>query len=282
MKLGLVLEGGASRAIFSSGVMDAFIDNNIRADVVVGVSAGISNAMSYVSSQKGRALKISEYFSDPRYMGIKHLLNPNMRCYYNLDFAFDTVPNEYIPFDHDAYAASGTKTLAGVTNIETGTIEFMPVPAYDNTWKVLIASCALPILFQSVEIDGNKYLDGGIADPIPFEKAFEEGCDKVIVITTREKSYIKEKDTGASLSAKVYKKYPRVASLLKKRASIYNAAREKLKSMEKDGKIFWIAPADTSNWGRTDKSPDKLEAMYNEGYQTALYIMPQLKEYIES
>lgn len=281
MKLGLVLEGGASRAIFSSGVMDAFIDNNIRADVVVGVSAGISNAMSYVSGQKGRPLQISTYFSDPRYMGVKHLLNPKMRCYYNLDFAFGTVPNEYIPFDHDAYAASGIKTLAGVTNIETGAIEFMPVPAHDNTWKVLIASCALPILFQSVEINGNKYLDGGIADPIPVDKAFDEGCDKVIVITTREKSYVKEKDTGATLSSKVYKKYPRVANLLKKRATLYNAAREKLKTMENNGKIFWIAPADTSNWGRTDKSYEKLVEMYNEGYKTALNIMAQLKEYLE-
>lgn len=280
MKLGIVLEGGASRAIFSSGVMDAFIDNNIKADVVVGVSAGISNAMSYVSGQKGRALKTSSYFSDPRYMGLRHLLNPKMRSYYNLNFAFGTVPNEYIPFDHNAYAESGCKTLAGVTNIETGTIEFMEPPAFDNTWKVLIASCALPILFQPVEINSNKYLDGGIADAIPVDKAIEEGCDKIIVITTREKGYIKQKDTGAALSAKVYKKYPKVAALLKNRAPLYNEAREKLKNLELQGKIFWIAPNDTSSWGRTDKSFDKLQAMYKEGYETALQLMPQLKEYI--
>lgn len=281
MKIGLVLEGGASRAIFSSGVMDAFLDHGIRADVVVGVSAGISNAMSYVSGQKGRPLEISKYFSDPRYMGAKHLLNPKMRSYYNLDFAFGTVPNEYIPFDHDAYAASNIKTLAGVTNIETGSIEFLPVPAYDNTWKTLIASCALPILFQSVEIKESKYLDGGIADPIPVGKAFDEGCDRVIVITTREKSYVKAKDKGAALSAHVYRKYPRVAALLKKRALLYNSAREKLAELEHDGKIFWIAPANTSSWGRTDKSFDKLQTMYTEGYETALRLLPELKEYLE-
>ena len=281
MKLGLVLEGGASRAIFSAGVMDAFIDHCVRADVVVGVSAGISNAMSYVSGQKGRALEISKYFSDPRYMGVKHLLNPKTRSYYNLDFAFGTVPNEYIPFDHDAYAASNIKALAGVTNIETGSIEFLKVPAHDNTWKTLIASCALPILFQSVEIDGKRYLDGGIADPIPVDKAFEEGCDKVIVITTREKSYVKEKDTGATLSACVYRKYPRVASLLKKRAPLYNSTREKLKEMEQKGKIFWIAPTDTSKWGRTDKSFHNLQTMYNEGYEKAVQLLPQLKEYLK-
>lgn len=281
MKLGLVLEGGASRAIFSSGVMDAFLDSGIYADLVVGVSAGISNAMSYVSKQKGRALKTSAYFSDPRYMGLKHLLNPRTRSYYNLDFAFGTVPNEYIPYDHDAYAQSGITTLAGVTNIETGKIEFIHVPAYDSTWKVLIASCALPILFQSVEINGNKYLDGGIADPIPVTRAIEEGCDKIIVITTREKSYVKENDAGASLSARVYKKYPHVAALLKRRAPLYNAAREKLKKLEADGKIFWIAPNDTSSWGRTDKNFDKLQSMYKEGYETALSLMPQLQEYLK-
>lgn len=282
MKLGLVLEGGASRAIFSSGVMDAFLDKGIHANVVVGVSAGISNAMSYVSKQKGRPLKISAYFSDPRYMGVKHLLNPKMRSYYNLDFAFGTVPNEYIPFDHDAYAASGTLTLAGVTNIRTGEIEFMPVPAYDNTWKVLIASCSLPILFQSVEINGNRYLDGGIADPIPVRRALEEGCDKVIVITTREKAYIKSKDKGAALSARVYRKHPSLAALLEQRAKLYNAARENLKKLENEGKIFWIAPTDTSEWGRTDKSLEKLTAMYQEGYETAMSLMPQIEEYLNN
>lgn len=282
MKLGLVLEGGASRAIFSSGVMDAFLDRGIHANVVVGVSAGISNAMSYVSKQKGRPLKISAYFSDPRYMGAKHLLNPKMRSYYNLDFAFGTVPNEYIPFDHDAYAASGALTLAGVTNIHTGEIEFMPVPAYDNTWKVLIASCSLPILFQSVEINGNRYLDGGIADPIPVRRALEEGCDKVIVITTREKAYVKSKDKGAALSARVYRKYSSLAALLEQRAKLYNTARENLKKLEKEGKIFWIAPTDTSGWGRTDKSFEKLEAMYQEGYETAMSLMPQIEEYLNN
>lgn len=281
MKLGLVLEGGASRAIFSAGVMDAFLDNCIRADVVVGVSAGISNAMSYVSCQKGRALKTSAYFSDPRYMGVKHLLNPRTRSYYNLDFAFGTVPNEYIPYDHKAYEESGILTYAGVTNIETGKAEFMLVPAHDHSWRVLIASCALPILFQNVEINGNKYLDGGIADPIPFTKALDEGCDKVIVITTREKSYVKDKDKGAALSALIYKKYPRVAALLKERATLYNAARDKLKKAEDEGKVFWIAPSDTSKWGRTDKSFEKLQSMYDEGYQSALALMPRLKEYLK-
>ncbi|MBQ6795216.1 MAG: patatin family protein [Clostridia bacterium] len=280
MKLGLVLEGGASRAIFSAGVMDAFLDEGIRSDLVVGVSAGISNGMSYVSGQKGRALQTSKYFSDPRYMGLKHLLNPRKRSFYNLSFAFGTVPNEYIPYNHDAYAQSGILTLAGVTNIKTGQVEFMKVPAFDTTWKTLIASCALPILFQSVEINGNKYLDGGIADPIPFNKAFEEGCNKVIVITTREKSYVKDRDLGASLSASVYRKYPLVASLLKKRAPLYNQTLESLRQAEKEGRLFWIAPSDTSEWGRTDKSFEKLQAMYNEGYQTALNIMPQLKEYL--
>lgn len=280
MKLGLVLEGGASRALFSSGVMDFFLDNNITADYVVGVSAGISNGMSYISKQRGRALEISKYFSDPRYMGIKHLLNPKMRSYYNLDFAFGTVPNEYIPFDHEAYKKS-CMGVAGVTNIETGEIEFMTVPADDNSWQVIVATCALPVLFTPVEINGKKYLDGGIADAVPVNRALEEGCDKIIVITTREKSYVKEKDSGAALSAKIYKRYPETSNLLKNRTEFYNQSRQHLKDLENSGKIFWIAPHDTTSWGRTDKDYDKLKAIYNEGYETARDLFPSLTKYLE-
>lgn len=281
MKLGIVLEGGASRALFSSGVMDFFLDKNIKADYVIGVSAGISNGMSYVSGQKGRPLEISKYFSDPRYMGIRHLLNPKIKSFYNLAFAFGTVPNEYIPFDHDSYMASGCETLAGVTNIETGEIEFLHVPAHDNSWTTLIASCALPILFRPVEINGKKYLDGGIADAVPVDKAIEDGCDKIIVITTREKSYLKSKDKGATLSAMVYRKHKNLASLLKNRAELYNNSREKLKELEQAGKIFCIAPDDTSGWGRTDSDFDKLKAIYIEGYKTAERLYPRLIEYLK-
>lgn len=281
MKLGLVLEGGASRAIFSAGVMDCFLDNNIEADVVVGVSAGICNAMSYLSKQKGRAVEIAEkYTSDKRYMGLKHLINPKNRSYYNIDFVFSEIPQTHYPYDSDTYALGKGKAFAGVTNIQTGEIEFMPVPAYDTSWKTLVASCALPILFQPVEIDGNKYLDGGIADSVPVDKAIEEGCDRIIVITTREKSYIKEGDRGASISAKIYRKYPKLAYLLKNRAKLYNEAHKKLLTLEKEGKIFWIAPSDTSSWARTDKRPEKIRAMYNEGYKTAEKLLPELYEYL--
>ncbi|MGM9552206.1 MAG: patatin family protein [Clostridia bacterium] len=281
MKLGLVLEGGASRAIFSAGVMDCFLDNNIEADVVVGVSAGISNAMSYLSKQKGRAVEIAEkYTSDKRYMGIKHLFDPKNKSYYNIDFVFSEIPQTHYPYDCDTYASGKGKAFAGVTNIETGEIEFMLVPANDKTWKTLVASCALPILFQPVEIEGKKYLDGGIADSVPVDKAMDEGCDKIIVITTREKSYVKEGDKGAAISAKIYKKYPKLSYLLKNRAKLYNKVHQNLINLEKEGKIFWIAPCDTSSWGRTDKSPEKIRAMYTEGYETAEKLLPELYKYL--
>lgn len=282
MKLGLVLEGGASRAIFSSGVMDFLLDQGIYADYIIGVSAGISNGMSYASRQKGRALKIAEnYMQDPNYMGIKHLLNPKKRCYYNLDFVFGTVPNEYIPFDHDAYASSGCSAIAGVTNIETGEIEYYPVPHNDKSWALLIASCALPILFRPVTLNGKKYLDGGIGDPIPVNKALADGCDKTIVITTREKGYVKEKDSGAALSARIYKKYPHIARLLANRPALYNASTENLKNLSDSGKVFWIAPTDTSTWSRTDNSPEKIRQIYTSGYETAKALLPDLLKYLE-
>ena len=185
MKLGMVFEGGANRTVFSCGVMDAFLKERLMPDYLIGVSAGIAYGVSYLSGQKGRNIEVVEnYIADKRYMGMRHLFNRNEKAYFNTKFVFEEVPNELIPFDYDAFAAYPGKVEAAVTNIHTGKAEYVEVPRGRDMRDTLVASCSLPILFQPVKLGRHYYLDGGIADSIPYEHALAEGCDRLIVVLT--------------------------------------------------------------------------------------------------
>ena len=187
MKTGLVLEGGAFRTIFSSGACDGLLAGNIMPDYCVGVSAGIAYGVSYISKQSGRNLEIlTRYANDKRYMGVNNLFRPgNHRCYFGLQFTYDTIPNELIPFDYDTFAAFPGEVEAVVTNMDTGKAEYLPVPKRDDHFELLQATCALPFLFPVYHINGKPYMDGGTADAIPYDRAVEKGCGRIVVILTR-------------------------------------------------------------------------------------------------
>ena len=183
MKLGMVFEGGANRTVFSCGVMDKFLEENIMPDYYIGVSAGMAYGLSYLSGQKGRNLELMEkYMADKRYMGMRHLLNRKEHAYYNTKFVFEEVPNELLPLDYDALARFPGEIEAAVTNIHTGKAEYMEVPRGKEMKDLLIATCSLPILFQPVKIGRHYYLDGGLADSVPYEHAMEMGCEKLVVV----------------------------------------------------------------------------------------------------
>lgn len=281
MKLGLVLEGGASRTYFSVGAMDALMEEGIFADYVIGASAGIANGVSYVSRQMGRSLEIGmKYFPDKRYMGARHMLRPGNRSYYNIQFVFDDMPNSLLPFDYEAFEKYGKDVYAAVTNVYTGKSEYIRVPADDKSWKVLIATCALPILFRPVKIGNGLYMDGGITDSVPIDKAVGDGCEKNLVILTREKSYVKEEEPAIKLAAFQYRKYPKFAAALKARTQNYNQAHKHLLELENEGKAFIIAPKKTEGWHRTESSPEKLRRMYDDGYEYVKQHLNQIHTYI--
>ncbi len=283
MKIGLVLEGGAHRTVFSCGVMDALLDAKIKADYVIGASAGITYAISYVSGQNGRNREMLRRFvRNPRYAGVKHLLNPRNRAYYNLRFLFDTIPNQLLPFDYAAYEAFEGEVLAAVTNIRTGQAEYLPVSADDPKWTVLQATCALPLMFQPIMINGEQYADGGVADSIPYEKALADGCDKIIVVLTRERSYRKEQESMMRFAAKRQKKHPQYAEAMMHRHEQYNACIDRLCELEERGEAYVIAPTDTMGVSRTDKRVDKLMALYAQGYAVTMQQMTQLRQYLET
>ncbi len=282
MKLGLVLEGGASRTVFSCGVMDVLLSNKIYADYIIGTSAGIAYGTSYASKQIGRNREVAvKYMSDKRYMGAKYLLNPKNRSYYNLDFVFSDIPNKEVLFDFEEFSKFPGDIIATVTNLRTGKVEYLPVTAEDRNFTVLRASCALPIMFKPIEIEGEKYLDGGVGDPIPYKRAFQDGCDKIIVILTREEGYRKENDSSEKLIKLLYGRHPELVSTFLKRAQIYNDSIDALEKLQKDGKAIVIRPEKIEGIARTESDPKILEELYQQGITVGSKKMKEILSFIE-
>ncbi len=281
MKLGMVFEGGANRTIFSCGVMDAFLEEDLLPDYFIGVSAGLAYGLSYLSGQKGRNLTLMEDFmTDKRYMGVCHLFNPDQKAYYNIEFVFDEVPNELLPYDYEALARFPGEVEAAVTNLHSGKAEYLPVPRDRSMKNVLVATCSLPILFQPVKVGRHYYMDGGIADSIPYEHALEKGCDRLIVVLTRERSYVKTTERAVRLADHLYKQYPKLVEALQTRAERYNASIERLKELEREGRVFVIAPETTLGVGRTESDTAKMRRLYEEGVRIARERMGEMKQYL--
>ena len=281
MKLGMVLEGGAFRTIFSTGVCDAFIKADIYPDYFVGVSAGIAYGVSYLSRQYGRNLDILEkYANDKRYMGVRNLINPRNRSYFGIKFTYDTIPNELIPFDYKAFAEYQGVAEGVVTNLETGLAEYHVVAPKDREFLILQASCALPLLFPIYDIGGNPCLDGGVADPIPYERAFEVGCDRVIVILTRERSYVRGHEKAEKLVDLTYRKYPKFLDAMHRRAENYNKSRERLLELEREGKVMIFAPHDTTGFSRTERDIAKVHDLWQDGLTQATERIDEVRGFI--
>ena len=207
MKTALVLEGGALRTIFSAGVCDSLLDAGLPLpDYTVGVSAGIAYGASYLSRQSRRNLRlITSYVRDPRYMALRNWVNPRNRSYFGLEFAYETIPNQLIPFDYNAFEAYPGTVEAVVTNLDTGLAEYLPVPRRDEHNLLLQATCAIPLMFPVYHLEGRPYLDGGCADAIPWRRAFETGCDRVVVILTRERDFRKRSDKSLRVLERTFR-----------------------------------------------------------------------------
>ena len=281
MKVGLVLEGGASRTIFTCGILDALLENDIFINYVAGASAGISYGVSYLSKQIGRNHRITaEYMNDKRYMGFRNMLKRDNRSYYGLDFVFGEIPAKLIPYDFEEYRKNGENGFGAVTNIETGKPEYLRVSADDKNWTVLRASCALPLLFQPIKINGRYYMDGGITDSIPFKYAFDSGYDKLIVVLTRPRGYVKAPEKLWTAVKLAYPKYPNLAQALKNRHIMYNNEIAELEQLEKEGSVLILAPEKDYGISRTEHDPAVLLPFEKEGHDYGVRMIPKIREFI--
>lgn len=280
--LGIVCEGGASRTIYSCGVLDALLDEKIYADYFIGTSAGIAFGVSYCSRQRGRNRILAEkYMGAPEYSGFRHLLDPKCRSYYDPEFVYGKVPRELLPFDWKAFKEFEGRAVACVTNIRTGKAEYLDCPRGDERFLELQASCALPLLSPPIEIGRESYLDGGLADSIPYKRALEEGCDRLIVILTRPRGYIKKDEPVMKLAERAYAKYPELVEAMRTRAARYNECTAELEQLRQQGKAFVFTPKTTFGISRTEGDPEKLLRLYDYGERHGRHAMGQLKRYIE-
>ena len=282
MKTGIVLEGGAVRTIYSTGVCDALLTRNLMTDYVIGVSAGIAYGVSYVSRQPRRNLDIMvQYINDKRYMGLGNLLRRDNRAYFGLEFVYSTIPNQLVPFDYDTFAAYPGEVEAVVTNLDTGAAEYFPLDRRDDKFKLLQATCALPFLFPVFHIQGRPCMDGGAADAIPYERAFAKGCDRVIVVLTREREYVRRPEKLQPLIDLAYRKYPKFCDTMRRRADAYNEARQKLFRLEREGRALVFTPTSTEGFHRTERDVDKIKALWKDGWDQGLARLDEAEAFLK-
>ena len=279
MKIGLVLEGGAMRGMYTAGVLDTFLDNNIEVDGVIGVSAGVLFGVNYLSKQKGRVIRYNKRFiNDKRYMGFWSLLTTGNII--NKEFSFYEVPKKLDVFDNETFMKSKIDFWATITNVETGKPEYVKLDDLFAQMEVLRATSAMPYVSKIVELETGKYLDGGVSDSIPVEKCKELGYDKIIVVLTRPLDYRKKKPKEGIAKA-YYRKYPEFAKMLNNRYKMYNETVEKIIDMENKKEIFVIRPSRLVDVKRIEKNPEKLQEMYDLGIEDAKNCLESLKQYIK-
>lgn len=283
-KIGLILEGGGMRGAYTSGVLAALMDEEIEFPYVIGVSAGANNGANFIAKQKDRNKKVFvDYVKHEEYSGFKHLIVN--KSYFNMDFLFNKLPNELVPFDYESFEKSRTIFKVCVTDCETGEARYFEKSQFkgvDFSNKVLRASSSLPLISQPVEINGRLYFDGGIVDSIPIDKSLEDGNKFNVVILTRDKGYRKEAQILGPITRQALKKYPKIIEALENRHIKYNITLEKLERLEKEGFVYIFKPSRPLEVNRLERNKEKLEDLYNWAYMETKNRMEDFKKWINT
>lgn len=281
MKIGIILEGGGMRGLYSAGIIDAFLENNIYCDIIMGVSAGALFGMNYKSRQKGRVLRYNTRFvHNKNYMGVHSLLTTGNIV--NKDFCFRKIVYDLDPVDFNTYRQTPDQFYAVVTNMESGQAEYHLLDDLEktNNMEYLRASGAMPFVSRPVNIQGKHYLDGGCSDSIPIEKMMEMNVDKIIVVLTRPLHYIK--NANPSWPTRIYyRSYPAFIQTLNNRHINYNQSLQKITQLEKKQEIFVFRPSQNIHVKRLEKNVQVLQSMYQLGFDDATKQLSKLHQYLK-
>ena len=279
MKIGLVLEGGGMRGLFSAGVLDALLElKELSVNGIVGVSSGALFGVNYVSKQKERAARYNKkYADDKRYMGLHSWITTGNAV--NKDFAFYELPYKLDVFDNETFKKAKTDFYVVMTNVESGKPEYVLIEDAFAQMEYLRATSALPFASKIIEINGKKYLDGGISDSIPIDFCESLGYDKIIAVLTRPEGTYKEDKLGF-LYKLVYRKYPNLVNSLLNMATDYEKVLAKIKDLENKGKIFVVRPPEVLKIGRLEKNRDKIQKVYDTGLNTGLKELNNIVKYL--
>jgi predicted patatin/cPLA2 family phospholipase len=264
----LVLEGGGMRGVFTCGVLDCFMDHQIRFPYTIGVSAGACNGLSYISRQRGRAKYSNIDLLDKyNYIGLRHLLRK--RNIMDFDLLFTEFPEHILPYDYDAYFSSPERYEMVTTNCLTGEANYFEEKSDKKRLiDIVRASSSLPFVCPITYVDEIPMLDGGIVDSIPLQRAMDEGYASYVVVLTRNKGYRKE-TKDIRVPSFIYRKYPRIREALNNRSLCYNKQLEMVEALEKEGRVQVIRPLEPVTVDRIERNVNKLTTFYEEGYRCA-------------
>ncbi|MBR6943822.1 MAG: patatin family protein [Fibrobacter sp.] len=280
----LVVEGGGLRGSYSGGILDILADKEIKFGGAAGTSAGATHLCSFLSGQIERNFRIDTIISKShRYMGLGNLLFTG--DYFAFDYCYKQVPYKIDPFDFDKFTEQCQETEFRVcmTDVETGRAVYPRIMDYRNEDEMnyIRASASLPILSKIVEIHGKKYLDGGVADSIPFEAMFKKGFERAVVILTRPLGYRKKIDKALPLVKFAFRHYPKFVEAVATRHIRYNRALDKLAKLEAEGKVFIFRPSRLIKISDIEKNKKKIAKLYELGKEDAHAKMPELLKFLE-
>ena len=256
IEAGLVVEGGGMRGVYTAGVLDYFMEKNLYFDDCYGVSAGACHISSYVSKQIGRSMKVTlDYINDKRYCSINSLIKTGDM--FGVEMLYDLIPNKLELYDYDTFNKFKGNFYSVVTNCNTGKAEYMKIKDMKKDIIAVRASSSLPLLSRVVEINGEKYLDGGITDSIPIKKSIEDNHRKNVVILTRDKTYRKKKSSFSPIFKLKYRKYPNLVNAIENRYKMYNNTLDFIEEKVKTGEVFVIQPKEPVHISRVEKDKTK-------------------------
>lgn len=281
MKTGLILEGGAMRGMFTAGVMDVMMESGISFDGVIGVSAGAAFGCNYKSGQIGRVIRYNTRFcADKRYSGLGVLLREGNL--YSTPFCYEEVPLKYDPFDYESYAKSPMEFYVVCTDVDTGK------PVYhryegkeDHGLDWIRASASMPLVSRTVEIDGQRLLDGGISDSIPVRYFESIGYDRNVIVLTQPEGYVKKKNRLLPLMKLKYQKNQGMIAAMANRHNNYNETLAYITEKERRGEVLVIRPDSALRIGRAEKDPEKLKAVYALGREVAARRLEEIRGFLK-
>ena len=280
MKTGLVLEGGAMRGMFTCGVLDVLMEHGIDFDGAAGVSAGAVFGCNFKSRQIGRPIRYNKkYCNDPRYCSLRSLITTG--DLYGADFCYRELPDKLDPFDRKAFAENPIQFYISATDIYTGKpLYHLCNDGGEEDLKWMRASASMPIVSRPVQVDDHILLDGGIADPVPYQFMSAHGYDRLLLILTQPKGYRKKQGLPLPLLRILLPHAQGAAEAMACRYKVYNHQMEEIDQLEQTGSIFVIRPTQALGISRTEKDPAELERVYQLGRAEALRLLTSLQSFL--
>lgn len=281
-KTGLVVEGGGMKCAYSAGVLDVFLDNKITFDYGIGVSAGAACLASFEAGQRDRNLRFyTEHIDSPEYFGMKSLVKTGNL--FGLDYIYSTLTNSTgdDPLDFPVMRDNPMEYYAVATCAETGKpVYFSKDTLSQDDYRQIKASCALPVVCRPIEIDGQHFYDGGVTDSIPVQKALDDGCEKLVVIQTKPRDFVKKPEGHRPAYTLFCHRYPETVRALNHRHIMYKQCQDKMFELEKEGKAFLFNPDGSLKMSTYNMDRQVEQELYDMGVRDARSSVEELKKFL--